>query len=95
MSKRRVTNYRKDRRRKHHHWVVTLTYSDGEKFCRKVQRASDACRRSCYAVRAGFAVKMPLKLSRYGMKTSAQSTQATSAGAIVSGESVMWKASML
>lgn len=32
MSKRKVTNYRKDHRRKHHHWVVTLTYSDGEKF---------------------------------------------------------------
>jgi hypothetical protein len=32
VSKRRVTSYRKDRRRKHHHWVVTLNYSDGEKF---------------------------------------------------------------
>ena len=32
MSKRRVTSYRTDRRRKHHHWLVTLTYSDGEKF---------------------------------------------------------------
>jgi hypothetical protein len=32
--KRKVTNYRKDRRRKHHHWVVTLTYSDGERFAR-------------------------------------------------------------
>lgn len=34
MSKRTVTSYRKDRRRKHHHWLVTLTYSDGEKFTR-------------------------------------------------------------
>ena len=34
MSKRKVTNYKKDRRRKHHHWLVTLTYSDGEKFAR-------------------------------------------------------------
>jgi uncharacterized protein YlbG (UPF0298 family) len=34
VSKRRVTSYRKDRRRKHHHWLVTLTYSDGEKFAR-------------------------------------------------------------
>jgi hypothetical protein len=34
VSKRRVTSYRKDRRRKHHHWVVTLTYADGEKFAR-------------------------------------------------------------
>ena len=32
MSKRRLTNYRKDRRRKHHHWAVTVTYHDGEKF---------------------------------------------------------------
>jgi len=24
--------FRKDRRRKHHHWAVTLFYSDGEKF---------------------------------------------------------------
>jgi hypothetical protein len=34
VSKRRVTSYRKDRRRKHHHWAVTLTYADGEKFAR-------------------------------------------------------------
>ena len=34
MSKRRVTSYRKYRRRRHHHWLVTLTYSDGEKFAR-------------------------------------------------------------
>jgi hypothetical protein len=32
--KRRVINYDKDRRRKHHHWLVTLTYSDGERFGR-------------------------------------------------------------
>jgi histidinol phosphatase-like enzyme len=24
--------FRKDRRRKHHHWVATLFYADGEKF---------------------------------------------------------------
>ena len=30
--KRRVTNYRKDQRRKHHHWLVTVTYSDHERF---------------------------------------------------------------
>jgi hypothetical protein len=30
--KRRVTNYRKDQRRKHHHWVVTVRYSDNERF---------------------------------------------------------------
>lgn len=32
MPKRRVTKYRKDQRRKHHHWVVTVTYSDNERF---------------------------------------------------------------
>jgi hypothetical protein len=30
--KRKVTNYRKDQRRKHHHRVVTVTYSDNERF---------------------------------------------------------------
>jgi hypothetical protein len=30
--KRGVTNYKKDQRRKHHHWVVTVTYSDNERF---------------------------------------------------------------
>jgi hypothetical protein len=32
--KRRVTSYRKDRRRKHHHWLVTVTYSDNGTFAR-------------------------------------------------------------
>jgi hypothetical protein len=32
--KRRVTNYRKDRRRRHHHWLVTVTYTDNETFGR-------------------------------------------------------------
>jgi hypothetical protein len=32
MPKRRVANYRTDQRRKHHHWVVTVTYSDNERF---------------------------------------------------------------
>ena len=32
MAKRRVTNYRMDERRKHHHWVVAVTYSDNERF---------------------------------------------------------------
>jgi hypothetical protein len=30
--KRRFTNYKKARRRKYHHWVVTVTYSDNERF---------------------------------------------------------------
>jgi hypothetical protein len=34
VSKRRISNYSKDRRRKHPHWLVTLTYADGEKFAR-------------------------------------------------------------
>jgi hypothetical protein len=28
------TSFRKDARRKHHHWLVTLYYQDGEKFSR-------------------------------------------------------------
>ena len=44
---------------------------------------------------AGFARKIPLKLSRNCRKTSTQSTAATRAGAMVSGESVMWNARML
>jgi hypothetical protein len=32
--KRRVTDYRKDRRRRHHHWSVTVTYADNETFGR-------------------------------------------------------------
>jgi hypothetical protein len=32
--KRRVTSFNKDQRRKHHHWLVTVTYPDGETFGR-------------------------------------------------------------
>jgi hypothetical protein len=28
------TSFRKDARRKHHHWQVTLFYNDGERFAR-------------------------------------------------------------
>jgi hypothetical protein len=34
MKKRKPTSFRKDRRRKHRHWRVTLFYGDGEKFRR-------------------------------------------------------------
>jgi hypothetical protein len=34
MAKRKVSNYKTDRRRKHHHWLVTVTYSDNESFGR-------------------------------------------------------------
>jgi hypothetical protein len=34
MKARKPTSYREDRRRKHHHWLVTIYYSDGEKFAR-------------------------------------------------------------
>lgn len=35
MPKRRITNYRKDRRPKHYHWLVTvMTYTDNETFGR-------------------------------------------------------------
>jgi hypothetical protein len=34
MKKRKPTSFRKDARRKHHHWQVKLFYSDGEQFSR-------------------------------------------------------------
>jgi hypothetical protein len=34
MKTRKLTSFRKDGRRKHHHWVVTLYYQDGDKFIR-------------------------------------------------------------
>ncbi|MFZ3331882.1 MAG: hypothetical protein WA197_14705 [Candidatus Acidiferrales bacterium] len=32
--KSKATHYKKDRRRKHHHWLVTVTYTDNETFGR-------------------------------------------------------------
>jgi hypothetical protein len=32
--KREKTNYNRDKRRKHHHYLVTVFYADGEKFGR-------------------------------------------------------------
>ncbi len=34
MPNRKKSQFSKDRRRKHHHWQVTLFYKDGEKFAR-------------------------------------------------------------
>jgi hypothetical protein len=34
MKVRKPTSFRKDARRKHHHWQVTLFYNDGERFAR-------------------------------------------------------------
>jgi hypothetical protein len=34
MKKRKPASFRKDARRKHHHWRVTLYYADGERFSR-------------------------------------------------------------
>jgi hypothetical protein len=34
VKKRRKTSLHKDRRRKHHHWLVTVFYRDGERFGR-------------------------------------------------------------
>jgi hypothetical protein len=34
MKARQFTSYKKDKRRKHHHWQVTLFYNDGERFSR-------------------------------------------------------------
>jgi hypothetical protein len=32
---RKLTSFRTDRRRKHHHWQVTVFYKDGETFGRR------------------------------------------------------------
>jgi hypothetical protein len=34
MKSRKRTFFKKDGRRKHHHWQVTLFYNDGERFAR-------------------------------------------------------------
>jgi hypothetical protein len=34
ISKKDSVTFGKDRRRKHHHWLVTVFYADGEKFGR-------------------------------------------------------------
>jgi hypothetical protein len=34
VKKRKKTSLRKDKRRKHHHWLVTVFYRDGERFGR-------------------------------------------------------------
>jgi hypothetical protein len=34
MKVRKRTSYERDRRRKHHHWQVTVFYKDGETFIR-------------------------------------------------------------
>ncbi len=50
--KRDKTSFDKDRRRKHHHWLVSVYYADGEKFGRvytdkdKADRFAERQRRS-------------------------------------------------
>jgi len=49
---KRKTEFGKDRRRKHHHWLVSVFYADGEKFGRvytdkdKATRFAERQRRS-------------------------------------------------
>ncbi len=51
-SKQEKAAFGKDRRRKHHHWLVTVSYADGEKFGRvytdkdKATRFADRQKRS-------------------------------------------------
>jgi hypothetical protein len=50
--KKDIHSFGKDRRRKHHHWLVTVYYADGEKFGRvytdrdKASRFAERQRRS-------------------------------------------------
>jgi len=52
VKKRRKTSLHKDGRRKHHHWLVTVFYRDGERFGRvytdheKAARFADRQKRS-------------------------------------------------
>ncbi len=51
-AKQEKANFARDRRRKHHHWLVTVFYADGEKFGRvytdkeKATRFADRQKRS-------------------------------------------------
>ena len=51
-SKKAINSFGMDRRRKHHHWLVTVYYADGEKFGRvytdkdKASRFAERQRRS-------------------------------------------------
>ncbi|MDP9338177.1 MAG: hypothetical protein M3P45_04845 [Acidobacteriota bacterium] len=51
-SKNEKSSFNRDRRRKHHHWLVTVFYADGEKFGRvytdkdKATRFADRQKRS-------------------------------------------------
>ena len=51
-TKDRASSFNKDRRRKHHHWLVTVYYADGERFGRvytdkeKATRFADRQKRS-------------------------------------------------
>lgn len=47
-SRNRRPSFRKDKRRKHHHWRVTVVYPDGEKFARVY---TDHKRATAYAER--------------------------------------------
>jgi hypothetical protein len=52
IAKKDKTSFSRDRRRKHHHWLVTVFYADGEKFGRvytdkdKATRFAERQRRS-------------------------------------------------
>jgi hypothetical protein len=56
--KQKSTVFPNDRRRKHHHWVATLFYADGERFERvyadreKAQRFADRQKKSPVVLKA-------------------------------------------
>ena len=58
MPYRKKSQFGKDRRRKHHHWRVTVFYKDGEKFARvyidqeRARRFAEREKRSPVVVRA-------------------------------------------
>jgi hypothetical protein len=44
MKRRKHTSFKKDQRRKHHHWQVTVFYNDGERFARTYTVRAKAAR---------------------------------------------------
>jgi hypothetical protein len=55
---RKSDAFRNDKRRRHHHWVATLFYADGEKFARvyvdreKAQRFAERQKKSPIVLKA-------------------------------------------
>lgn len=61
IEKRTRTTFRRDKHRKHHHWVVTLFYGDGEKFKRVYTSLAKARRFAKRQLKSPIVVKATVK----------------------------------